>query len=157
MTQKLSTFNSQLSTPNKERFTFRKHERLCSQVAIGKLIRDGKVINHYPFRLVFLEVLQRIETPSSPVQLAIAVPKRNFKRAVKRNLLKRRIREAYRINKSSLYQLAQTKNISVNLLLVYVSTEIFSYSEIERKLVALLQRLSKRLEESAGISVDTTS
>ena len=148
------------NTPNRQasdniRFTFRKHERLCSQKAIGALIREGKTINHYPFRLLYLEVTDKTEIPSSPVQLAIAVPKRNFKRAVKRNLLKRRIREAYRINKHSLYHLVEAKNISVNLLLVYVSTEIFSYNEIERKLAALLQRLSKRLEERAGISVDT--
>ncbi len=148
--------NRQTDTNTNERFTFRKHERLCSQAAIGKLVKEGKAINHYPFRLVFLQVPQRDEIPSSPVQLAISVPKRSFKRAVKRNLLKRRIREAYRINKHLLYRLVETKNISVNLLLVYVSTEIISYSEIERKLVTLLQRLSKRLEESAGISVDTT-
>ncbi len=141
--------------PNRQTDT-NTNERLCSQAAIGKLVKEGKAINHYPFRLVFLQVPQRDEIPSSPVQLAISVPKRSFKRAVKRNLLKRRIREAYRINKHLLYRLVETKNISVNLLLVYVSTEIISYSEIERKLVALLQRLAKRLEESAGISVDTT-
>lgn len=133
------------------RLTFRKHERLCSQTAISKLISDGKVINHYPFRLTYIQVEERKGTPSSPIQLAISVPKRSFKRAVKRNLIKRRIREAYRINKSSVYRLLETKNINVNLLLVYVSTEILPYNEIERKLAALLQRLSKRLEESADV------
>ncbi len=156
MTQKPSAPGAQLSATTNTRFTFRKHERLCSQIAIGELIREGKTINHYPFRLQYLEIKDREEAPS-PVQLAIAVPKRNFKRAVKRNLLKRRIREAYRINKSWLYEQLKTKNIGVNLLLIYVSTEISSYNEIERKLVSLLQRLSKRLEESAGIPVDTTS
>lgn len=138
------------------RFTFRKHERLCSQLAIGKLIREGKIINHYPFRLIYLEVSGKQAQSLSPVQLVISVPKRNFKRAVKRNLLKRRIREAYRINKSLLYQPLETKNISINLLLVYVSTEVFSYNEIEQKLIKLLQRLTKRLEESPDVSADTT-
>ncbi|MDR0660627.1 MAG: ribonuclease P protein component [Prevotellaceae bacterium] len=137
------------------RFTFRKHERLCSQTAISQLIREGKTLNHYPFRLLYLEVSDRKDGSTSPVRLAISVPKRSFKRAVKRNLLKRRIREVYRINKSSLYQCAEAGNIRVNLLLVYVSAEIFPYNEIERKLVALLQRLSKRLEENAGISAHT--
>ena len=137
------------------RFTFRKHERLCSQIAIGKLIREGKAINHFPFRLIYIEAPERKELPASRVQLAISVPKRSFKRAVKRNLLKRRIREAYRINKSSLYELLETKNINVNLLLVYVSAEISSYNEIERKLASLLQRFAKRVEEGAVVSVHT--
>ena len=142
-------------TDSNLRCTFGKHERLCSRAAIGKLVREGKSLNHYPFRLLYLEVAAGGEALLSPAQLAIAVPKRSFKRAVKRNLLKRRIREAYRTNKHLFYQRVQAKNISVNLLLVYVSAEILSYSEIEQKLVALLQRLSKRLEEGAGISVDT--
>ena len=141
---------------NDIRFTFRKHERLCSQTAIGMLVKEGKSISHYPFRLIYLSVSDRKEVPSSPIQLAISVPKRNFKRAVKRNLIKRRIREAYRINKSSLYQRLESRNINVNLLLVYVSTEISPYSEIEQKLATLFQRLAKRLEESAVVSADPT-
>lgn len=152
----VNTDNTKPSLDGNIRYTFRKDERLCSQTAIASLIRDGKTVKHYPFRLMY-KICQPEENRRSPFQLAIAVPKRNFKRAVKRNLLKRRIREAYRFNKASLYQLAETKNIHVNLLLVYVSTEILSYSEIEQKLIALLQRLSKRLEESNSISVDTAS
>lgn len=148
----IGTNTSNPSTSENVRYTFRKHERLCSQIAIGKLIREGKTINHYPFRLIYLTNTDKSE---SSAQLAISVPKKNFKRAVKRNLLKRRIREAYRLNKASLYSYTKTKNISINLLLVYVSTEISTYDEIERKLVALLQRLTKRLEESANVSIDT--
>ena len=135
--------------------TFRKSERLCSKVAITELVQNGTVVSHYPFRLHYS--CSSYSKGNSPAQIVISVPKRNFKRAVKRNLLKRRIREAYRLNKSSLYQQITSANLNINILLVYVSAEILPYQQLEQKLIALLQRLAKRLEKSVDISAGTTS
>ena len=78
--------------------TFSKSERLCSKIAIEKLVEEGKSFHLSPFKISWLSNTEE----SVPVQILISVPKRTFKRAVYRNLLKRRIREAYRKNKQSL-------------------------------------------------------
>ncbi len=77
-------------------------------------------------------------------KILVSVPKKNFKRAVKRNLLKRRIRECYRRNKE-LLELPQYTH--VNFMLVYVSKDILDYSYMERKLKEVLERISKEANE----------
>lgn len=72
-----------------------------------------------------------------PVKIAFAVPKKRFKNATDRNLLKRRMREAFRLNKQELYQSLENKNIKVNILLVYIGSEILSYKEIEEKSIQI--------------------
>ena len=77
--------------------SFKKEERLCNIKLIEKLYHTGSSFLVYPFRIIWLSS----ETNSEfPVQVLISVPKKKFKRAVDRNLLKRRIREIYRLHKS---------------------------------------------------------
>ncbi|MFW6246341.1 MAG: ribonuclease P protein component, partial [Tangfeifania sp.] len=85
---------------NNNRFTFQKKEKLCSKKQFDKLFADGSSFLVYPLKVVF------IETELSgryPAQAAFTVSKKLFKSAVKRNLLKRRMREAYRLNKPDFY------------------------------------------------------
>lgn len=124
--------------------TFSKQERLCSIKAIEALFADGKTINHFPFRIVYA---LRPALDIYPAQVAMSVPKRSFKRAVKRNHLKRRMREAYRLNKQVVYQALQSSNFTLHFMFIYVSTRIAEYAEIERKLVEALQLLAQRLEK----------
>ncbi len=138
-----------------KQFGFKKSERLCSTIAINELVQNGNTINHFPFRLLYTVASQAEVIRSSTVQIAIAVPKKKFKRAVDRNLLKRRIREAYRLNKATLYDVTERKAATLNLLLVYVSTEILPYGEIEVKLIKLLERLAQRLEKDTDIHSGT--
>jgi len=78
-----------------------------------------------------------------PVQVLISVSKRNFKRAVDRNRIKRLIREAYRANKHLLYDSLRKKEIRLLLGILYTSRVIESFSFIQQKLISALKRLSE--------------
>ena len=80
-----------------------------------------------------------------PAQMAISVQKRLFKKAVQRNLLKRRIREAYRKNKSELYLKLESSNTNIVFMLIYTGSSILSYQEIEKKIIVVLGRLKEEL------------
>jgi ribonuclease P protein component len=116
--------------------TFTKSERLCSKVIIDKVFETGRIIVGPSFKLIWLEAAEKKEQPA---QIVITVPKRNFKRAVDRNLLKRRIREAYRKNKGSLYSGISSKTFY--LVLIYTGRSLVEYKEVEEKIIKLLQRL----------------
>jgi ribonuclease P protein component len=126
-------------------FTFKKGERLCSRKAFEILVKTGKVSFLFPLRVQWAIT----EYPQSfPAQIAFSVPKRNFKRANKRNLLKRRLREAYRYNKHPLYQFLQEKNIKIQLLIVYIAPEVINYHELEPKLQQILGKILAELQKT---------
>ena len=79
--------------------------------------------------------------------MAVSVPKRIFKRAVDRNLLKRRIREAYRLNKRDMYTLLQEKDLKLNLVVQYRDRRIASFQLIEEALLKGLSSLSENLNK----------
>ena len=79
--------------------------------------------------------------------MAVSVPKRLFKRAVDRNLLKRRIREAYRLNKPGLYDILQRKERKLNMVIQYQQREITNFSTIEEGLLKGLTKLAGKLNE----------
>ena len=121
---------------------FRKAERLCSKKLIEELFRSGRSFYSYPFRLVWVKV----ENPLPYyAQIAISVQKRIFKKAVDRNLLKRRIREGYRKNKFCLYNGLKQNKTHIVLMLIYSSSDILSASEIEERIIISLNRLKEEL------------
>jgi ribonuclease P protein component len=114
------------------RQTLRKHERLYEKTAIDSLFLKGSSIVNPPIRLLWTLDPKK---SNIPVKVAFSVPKRIFKKAVTRNLLKRRMREAYRKNKISTLKPGDT----YNLLFLYNSRKINPYAEIESKIVVTLQ------------------
>jgi ribonuclease P protein component len=116
--------------------TFKKSERLCHVKAIDGLFNrnnpENKSFLVYPLKAVYLK---RQGTENTLPQILISVPKRRFKRAVDRNLLKRRIREAYRSNKEFLPDIPP-KDIGF----VYVANEILEFTQIERAMKKSLAR-----------------
>ena len=121
-----------------EGFTFHKEERLCSQKIIGELFTSGESFLAYPLKVVFL----KSEFPESyPVQAAFTVSKRNFKQAVKRNLLKRRMREAYRLNKSDFYEELAAKNLHIAVMFVFIGKDVVEYPAIEKGMKSAFKKV----------------
>jgi len=123
-------------------FTYPKKEKLCSKIVIDKLFEKNKRLKKFPLHLIWIETELLTDVP---VQSMVSVSKRRFKKAVSRNLLKRRMREAFRLNKAGLYQNLQSGDKQIALAFIYQSNEILPYGDIEKSLIALLSNLQEKL------------
>jgi len=115
---------------------FNKSERLCSKIRIADLFASGNTFVAYPFRVVWKKVSEEREYP---VQVAFSVAKRKIRKAVKRNLLKRRIRESYRQNKTCLYE--KLGGVSVDMMIIYLSSDVKDYQTIDTAMNKVFERL----------------
>ena len=120
-------------------YTFKKEERLCNKRLIEGLYHNGSSFLCYPFKASWLFV---DEEQKVPVQVLFSVSKKRFKRAVDRNLIKRRTREAYRLNKQQyLYNALISTDKKIILSLAYIGKEIAASDFIEKKMLKLLVQL----------------
>jgi ribonuclease P protein component len=124
--------------PSVLKFTFSKEERLNNKKTIQELFDKGSSFFLYPFKIFYLPATI---TSSVPAKILISVSKKGFKKAVDRNLLKRRIREAYRLNKHILHTDKDNRPLLIGL--IFVSKQILSFNDIENKLKLVLQRLNE--------------
>ncbi len=113
------------------------HEKLKRQKEIDFLFAHGQRCFHYPFLLVYNEK----EALDSWIKWGVSARKKNFKRAVDRNRIKRLMRECYRLHKNSLYEIWEGK--AHIAMLFYCGKEIHSFSEMETKYLQLLDKLKK--------------
>ncbi len=127
-------------------YTLGSQERIKSQKAIDALFAGGKSqsLSAFPLRLVYLETSC---LPSEPqAQVMVSVSKRYFKRAVKRNRIKRQIREAYRLNKAVLTEpLTRQPGRAVLLAFLWQTDRLMPTAEVETHMKTLLHRLAERL------------
>ena len=116
------------------RQTFNKEERLKSRKLIQQLFAEGKSLNAFPIRLLYLP-----SDHDSPyrIQAGVTVSKRNFKKAVQRNRIKRKVREAYRKNKEIVYASEDTKKHI--FMFIYQGNMELEYGAIEDKMKELLR------------------
>jgi ribonuclease P protein component len=124
------------------RHTFRKTERLTGKKRIAGLHRSGVAVKEYPFVCIY----QPVEfIDDSPAKLVISVPKRRVRKAVNRNKIKRRIREAYRQHKHPLYEALKSATKQWAILLIFVGDEEVSQKNVNEKISRLTDRLCKVL------------
>ena len=123
-------------------FSFPKKEKLCSQKVIEELFSSGRSFIKYPLRVV---ILTHENQPDTNAKVLVSVSKRRFKRAYKRNLLKRRIREAYRLNKHLIFPLLEKNSVDIAIAFVYLPTKILPFREIEKAMIETLESLKKKL------------
>ena len=112
--------------------TLSKSERLCGQKAVSELMGHGKGGTAGCLRYKFLP-------GSGLTRILVSVPKRFFKRAVKRNLLKRRIRESYRLQKNLL-------PAPVDIAFIYVSREVLPSADIYAAMTEVLSEVAAKSE-----------
>ncbi|MBN1925331.1 MAG: ribonuclease P protein component [Prolixibacteraceae bacterium] len=128
-----------------QRYTLKKQERLSSKILLDKLFKQGKTIFAFPFKFVFIET---DDSSQYPAQVAFSVPKKRFKKAVERNLIRRRMKEAYRLNKHIFYNKAGVNERMVVFLIIYIDKEICNYTKIEKGLVKGLKMLAAQFGTS---------
>ena len=123
---------------NTTRETFDKSERLCSTKVISGLFENGNIFYNSLFKVVWDRSPVVL---SQPAQVAFSVSKRGFKLAVTRNLIKRRIREAYRKNKKTLYEYLVSENIQVVFVVILRGNTIPDYLTIEKSIKEVINKL----------------
>lgn len=121
-----------------------KPERLNKKKIIEKVFAGGsRSFSIFPLRVVWLPV----EELDSQASILVSVSKRRFKRAVKRNRVKRQIREAYRLNKQPLLDTLSTTHCRLAIAFIYLADELIDSSVIESKMKIALARISEKVTD----------
>ena len=116
-----------------------KDEKLTSRTAIERLFGEGKSLMAFPLRAAY----RLRPCGEHPVQFLISIPKKRIRRAVNRVTLRRRVREAYRLNRRNLLLPAlKDSDRGVDIAFVYLDTTPAPYSVIQEKITLLLQRIA---------------
>ncbi len=115
--------------------SYNKKEKLKSKKEIELLFSDGKSISKHPIRLVYRKILKT--ESKSTIKTGVSVSKRNFKKAVDRNRIKRLLREVYRKNK---YIVPKDTAYHLVFLFIYTGREMPDYLVIENKITEILQK-----------------
>lgn len=120
-----------------------KYEKLCSRTAINNIFGSGKSAICYPLRAAF----SIGDDNGTPAQFLISIPKKKIRKAVNRVLLRRRVREAYRLNRHLLIPHLQEKKCSLKVAFLYLSDEIADYSVINDKMQALMKKINDTVDK----------
>lgn len=120
-------------------YKFPKREKLKNKKLIEKLFVEGKSVSSFPIKLIYLKT----ELPTDAcIQAGVTVPKKNFKSAVQRNRIKRLLREAYRLNKSLVFNNSEG---TFAFLFLYLGKDMPNYETIDEHLMLALHKFKKKI------------
>ena len=125
------------------KYSLGKEERLKNGLAIQDVLKNGSAVSEFPLKIYWS--ISWDHRQKFPVRVAIAVPKRRFKRAVDRNLMKRRIRESYRQNKHLIYDPLMKKDLKIVMIILFLSDEFIPFNNLYARTRELLRKLANNL------------
>lgn len=131
------------------RFPLKEH--LKSKSIIDKLYAEGASVTAYPLRAVFIEVPADSQEPAATILISVA--KRRFRHAVDRNLVKRRIREAYRLNKNPFIDRLNAQGKKMAVAILYIDTKHNSTEFLMKKMSKLLTAITDKNEKLCASSL----
>ena len=121
------------------RNTFPLKEHLKSKKTIEKLYAEGASVTAFPLRAVFIEQSQEEQEPVAAILISVA--KKRFRHAVDRNLIKRRIREAYRTSKHPFVESLESRGQKMAIAFIYIDNKHNSTAFIRKKMAKLLEEI----------------
>ena len=127
-------------------FTLRKEERICSKKQIEQLFggKSSHSVAAFPIRAVFMKTAR--EEGQQPVKMMVSVSKRHFKRAVKRNRIKRQVREAFRKNKHILTEtMSQCLDKGILVAFLWMDNMLIETPEVEKRMCEVMSRIKERI------------
>ncbi|MBU2948311.1 ribonuclease P protein component [Zobellia uliginosa] len=125
--------------------TFPKKEKLKSKKLIEQLFAEGKSVSVFPIKLIYLPVQF---TEDTRLKAGVTAPKKNFKSAVKRNRIKRLMREGYRHNKHLVFN---NREGSFAFLFLYLGKEMPSQSNVKKTMKEVIKRFLDKNTSDIGI------
>lgn len=124
-------------------FQFGKEYSLCHKKIIEKTFQEGRTIKSFPYTARY--IVSELPT-NKPFQVVISAPKRNFKKAVKRNRIKRLMREAIRLQKSEFEKELRTLGVQLALVIVHGHRDEIKIEELKHKTAKLFSKIIKDLK-----------
>lgn len=138
-----------------------KIERIYLQKEIDELFASGKGFVAYPLRVIYLDRDQAPEpgdiTRIPVAKMMVSVGKRSFKRANKRNRVKRLVREAYRLNKHTLWRALEEQHRGVRIAFIFIGKDLPSYECISKAIVKSLLRIQNDLAQTIEKAIEENS
>jgi len=129
--------------------TLGKSERIYGTKRIDELFTSGEAFISYPLRIVYMK--KNKPESGGVVSMMVSVPKKRFKRAVKRNRVKRLVREAFRLNKELFTDICNQYNIGLDVVFIYLKDELPEYKEIEKAVKKTAAIIGNKQEEAVSV------
>lgn len=126
-----------------KKYSLGKEERLKSRKLIDALFAGGASLSVFPLRVSFA-FLPHTATDEYYLKIGVSASRRNFKRAVDRNRIKRLIREAYRLQKGELLAQLENRKFKAHIFFMYVDKQLPSYQQVFDAMTKCLKVLGKR-------------
>ena len=126
-------------------YKFTKSERLSRKSVVERLYAEGRSVAAYPLRAVYLPLEPEEGDPAASI--LISVSKKRFRHAVDRNLVKRRLREAYRLNKHTFIEALHTSGTSMAVAILYLDKRHHTFAYLQSRTKKLLKAIIEKENE----------